>query len=201
MKPISTMSTADLLGVVLGSQAAERLSELSSLRPLQRAAVSELTQLYGLSECAARKAAAVTELVHRIDASPVERGQRLASSAAIAEHARALGMTELPVEQFRVLLLGAKNRLLDDVLCSQGILTASLVHPREVFEPAIRARAAAIVLVHNHPSGEPEPSPEDHEVTARLCAVGELVGIKVADHVIVAREGYVSFLERGLIPS
>ncbi len=85
-------------------------------------------------------------------------------------------------------------------LVSEGILTASLVHPREVFAPAIREAAAGIVLVHNHPSGDPEPSPEDHEVTARLCAVGELVGIRVLDHVVIGDGCYVSFLERGLIP-
>ena len=110
-----------------------------------------------------------------------------------------LGMADLQEEHFRVLLFNAKNRLIEDLLCSKGILTASLVHPREVFEPAIRARAAGIVLVHNHPSGDPEPSPEDREVTTRLQAVGELVGIRVLDHVIVATSGYVSLFERGLL--
>ena len=82
---------------------------------------------------------------------------------------------------------------------SEGILTASLVHPREVFLPAIREAAAGLVLVHNHPSGDPEPSPEDLEVTRRLSAVGELVGIRILDHVIIGDGRYVSFLERGLI--
>ncbi len=82
---------------------------------------------------------------------------------------------------------------------SEGILTASLVHPREVFGPAIRHAAASLVLVHNHPSLDPEPSPEDVEITRRLVAVGELVGIRVADHVVIGGGAYVSFLERGLI--
>ena len=85
-------------------------------------------------------------------------------------------------------------------LISEGILTASLVHPREVFAPAIREAASALLLVHNHPSGDPEPSPEDLEITRRLVAAGELVGIRVVDHVVIGEGCYVSFLERGLIP-
>ena len=99
-----------------------------------------------------------------------------------------------------MVMLDAKNRVMREARVSEGILTASLVHPREVFAPAIREAAAGIVVVHNHPSGDPEPSPEDHEVTARLCAVGELVGIRVLDHVVIGDGCYVSFLERGLIP-
>jgi len=78
-----------------------------------------------------------------------------------------------------------------------GSLTASLVHPREVFEPLIRDTAAGVLLIHNHPSGDPTPSPEDLEITRRLRQVGELVGIRVVDHVVVADEGYASFAEMG----
>jgi len=96
-------------------------------------------------------------------------------------------------------MLDGKNRVIREICVSEGILTASLVHPREVFVPAIRESAAGIVLVHNHPSGDPEPSPEDLEVTHRLTAVGELIGIRVLDHVVIGDGRYVSFLERGLI--
>lgn len=82
---------------------------------------------------------------------------------------------------------------------SRGTLTAALVHPREVFRPAILASAAAIVLVHNHPSGDPEPSEEDLAITRRLIQVGELHGIGVLDHVIIAKDGHVSFRARGLL--
>ena len=98
------------------------------------------------------------------------------------------------------MLLDSKNRVIREDLVSEGILTASLVHPREVFAPAIREAAGGLVLVHNHPSGDPEPSAEDLEVTQRLCAVGELVGIRILDPVIVGDGCYVSFLARGLIP-
>lgn len=139
------------------------------------------------------------ELADRIDAVPHTPGAKLSSSADIAAHGRAMGLRSLRVEEFHVLALNAKNVLIESRLCSRGTLTASLVHPREVFAPAMRAGAAAVVLLHNHPSGDPEPSPEDREVTRRLLAVGELVGVRLADHVIVATGGYASFLERGLL--
>ena len=86
-----------------------------------------------------------------------------------------------------------------EVLVSQGTLTASLVHPREVFRAAIRRCAAALVLVHNHPSGDPEPSSEDRQVTERLVRAGEVLGIRVLDHVVVAERGYHSFREAGAL--
>jgi DNA repair protein RadC len=82
-------------------------------------------------------------------------------------------------------------------MISQGTLTASLVHPREVFRPALRDAAAALVLVHNHPSGDPTPSAEDREVTARLASAGEILGIRVLDHIVVAERGYSSLREQG----
>jgi DNA repair protein RadC len=88
--------------------------------------------------------------------------------------------------------LDGRHRVLREVMASQGTLTASLVHPREVFRPALREAAAAVILVHNHPSGDPTPSREDREVTQRLVQVGEILGVPVLDHVIVAERGYVS---------
>ena len=84
-------------------------------------------------------------------------------------------------------------------LVSIGCLTASIVHPREVFAPAIEARAASILCLHNHPSGDPSPSPEDIEITHRLKQTGELVGIRLMDHIIIAKDGYVSFTDKGLL--
>ena len=110
-------------------------------------------------------------------------------------------------EHFSALYLDSRQRVVGWNHISTGIITASLVHPREVFAPAIEARACGVVLAHNHPSGDPEPSPEDREITRRLVEVGDLVGIRVHDHVVFADEDdawpgippYVSFLERGLI--
>ena len=105
-------------------------------------------------------------------------------------------LREFQRESFHVLLLDGRHRLIGLEAVSIGTLTASLVHPREVFREAIRRAAAAMLLVHNHPSGDPVPSIEDRDVTRRLQAAGELLGIRVLDHVIVAEEGYYSFREQ-----
>ena len=100
-------------------------------------------------------------------------------------------------ERFLVVLLDGRHRVLRQELVSQGTLTASLVHPREVFRPALREAAAALILVHNHPSGDPTPSREDREVTVRLMRAGEILGVPVLDHVVVAERGYCSLREDG----
>jgi len=96
-----------------------------------------------------------------------------------------------------VILLDARHRVLRSEVISQGTLTASLVHPREVFRPALRDAAAALVLVHNHPSGDPTPSAEDREVTARLASAGEILGVRILDHIVVAERGFCSLREQG----
>jgi DNA repair protein RadC len=108
-------------------------------------------------------------------------------------------LQELPVEEFHVAILDAQHRLERDVLVTRGLLNASLVHPREVFREAIADRAAAVILVHNHPRGDPTPSQEDRVVTDQLVAAGRLLDIPVHDHIIVGRGRYVSFAEVGLL--
>jgi DNA repair protein RadC len=103
------------------------------------------------------------------------------------------------VAAFHVAIRDAQHRLERDVLVTRGLLNASLVHPREVFREAIAERAAAVILVHNHPSGDPTPSAEDRVVTEQLVAAGRLLDIPVHDHVIVGRGRYVSFSEAGLL--
>ena len=102
-------------------------------------------------------------------------------------------------EHFLVLLLNARHEVIGRETVSIGSLNASIVHPREVFKPAVLASAASVVLVHNHPSGDPEPSEEDLTITKRLVQAGELLGIQVLDHVIVAARGVVSFRSRQLL--
>ena len=108
-------------------------------------------------------------------------------------------LQDAPVEEFHVAILDAQHRLERDVLITRGLLNSSLVHPREVFREAIAERAAAVILVHNHPSGDPTPSAEDRAVTEQLVAAGRLLDIPVHDHVIVGRGRYVSFAESGLL--
>jgi DNA repair protein RadC len=100
-------------------------------------------------------------------------------------------------EEFHVLLLNARHEVQRRVMVSRGSLNASIVHPREVFRPAILGSAASVILVHNHPSGDPEPSEEDLSITRRLAQVGELLGIPVLDHVVVGKRGFVSLRARG----
>jgi DNA repair protein RadC len=102
-------------------------------------------------------------------------------------------------EMFAVVLLDGKNQVIGFNVVSVGSLTAALVHPREVFKPAILANAAAIILVHNHPSGDPEPSAEDRAITARLKEAGELLGIRVLDHVVIGDGRHVSFADEQLL--
>src|SRR5664279_1749507 len=108
-------------------------------------------------------------------------------------------LEDLPVEEFHVAILDAQHRLERDVTVTRGLLNSSLVHPREVFREAIAERAAAIILVHNHPSGDPTPSADDRLVTEQLVAAGRLLDIPVHDHIIVGRGRYVSFAEAGLL--
>jgi DNA repair protein RadC len=100
-------------------------------------------------------------------------------------------------EVFVVLLLDSRHRLIGEVEVSRGSLNQSLVHPREVFAPALRESAAAILVLHNHPSGDPQPSREDHEVTRRLVRAGEILGIRVVDHLVIGGEEFTSFARSG----
>jgi DNA repair protein RadC len=199
MQELGIASTGELYALVLGRRAAKQLSTLPHLRELRTTGVSELTGGYGLSDTAAVKVAALVELVRRIDGDRLTRGVPFSGSASVFRHGLALGLPDLQVEQFRLLLLDGKHRLLEDVLISQGTLTSSPVHPREVFHPAIRSKAAAVVLLHNHPSGDPSPSADDLEITRRLVQVGDMVGIRVVDHVIIGQGTFCSLADRGVL--
>jgi DNA repair protein RadC len=102
-------------------------------------------------------------------------------------------------EHFVVLYLNARNQLIHKETISVGTLNANLVHPREVFEPAIKNPCAHVIVAHNHPSGDPEPSQDDIEITGRLCEAGEILGIEIEDHIIVAKNNFLSLKERGVI--
>lgn len=200
------LSSKELLILTLGRQgrsapdqiARKLLRAYGTLRALSRASARELERDHGLGRATAERLAATLALGSRTHTERLLPGSLLKTSGAIfdAYHAR---LRDKRQEVFLCVLLDAKNRVIAEREITKGILTASLVHPREVFLPAIRECAAGVVLVHNHPSGDPEPSPEDHEVTRRLCSVGNLIGIRVLDHLVIGHGTYVSFLERGLL--
>jgi len=160
-----------------------------------RRSPAELRSGLGLSARAALRLAAALELARRSLAPPRERLAAVRCARDAYELCAPL-FVGLENEHFRVLTLDAKHRVKQNVVVSIGTLSSSIVHPREVFRLAVRTSAAALVCVHNHPSGDPEPSAEDLEVTRRLAAVGRTLGIGLLDHVVVGEQSFVSLRER-----
>lgn len=174
------------------------LSQFVDLRGVVGAGLAELAAVRGMGDARAAKLVAAGELARRVASVTLERGASITSSAQVHEHFGPL-LADEKREMFYALLLDSKNRLITKVRISEGSLGASLVHPREAFRPAIREAAAAVLFLHNHPSGDPTPSVEDRKITARLHKAGELLGIPVLDHVVVGRECYFSFADSGAI--
>ena len=201
------LSTAELLTVVLAVPGRSRearadaravLDALGTARRVSSASVGELSSVARLSAGSAARLAAACALGRRAGAEVLPRGAPFTTSLEIFERYYPL-LRDARRERFLCVMLDAKNRVMRHEAISEGSLTSSLVHPREVFGAAIRESAGGLVFVHNHPSGDPEPSPEDYEITRRLCSVGELVGIRVMDHVVIGDGAFVSFLDRGWI--
>jgi DNA repair protein RadC len=168
-----------------------------SLRKVMTSSVAELCAVPGIGPAKATKILAGLDLGRR--AVEEERGEReRVRSAADVYALMHLRMRDLPHEEFHVILLSTQNEVLRDLQVTRGTLDASLVHPREVFRSAIGESAASVILVHNHPSGDPTPSAEDRAVTRQLRSAGAIVGIEVLDHVIIGERRYVSFAESGL---
>ena len=181
-----------------GEPAGERARSLLAtvdLIALSRASPGHLRRTLGLSPLGTARISAAFALGRRVEAS-VREPRRPLRSPALVHDLMAGELRGLEHETFHALLLDGKHRLRCRVHVSQGTLTSSLVHPREVFGPALREGAAALIVVHNHPSGDPEPSNEDLAVTRRLIEVGNLLGVPLLDHVVVAEERYVSIRER-----
>ncbi len=169
-----------------------------SLRRLARRPVAELAQVVGVGRTKAARVAAALELGRRVVAEQEPAPQRIAGPADV-QRFYGSRLRDLAVEEFHVLALGCQSQVLRDLLITRGILNSSLVHPREVFRAAIAEAAAGIIVVHNHPSGDPTPSADDRTVTRQLVDAGRLLDVPVYDHVIVGGERYVSFAEAGLV--
>lgn len=169
----------------------------ASLRKLLASSVTELCRVEGIGPAKATRILAALDLGRR--AVEEERiGRERVRSAADVNRIMHLAMRDLLHEEFHVLLLNTQNEVLRKLQVTRGTLDASLVHPREVFRAAISEAAASVILVHNHPSGDPTPSGEDRAVTRQLRTAGTVVGIDVLDHVIIGEGRYVSFAEAGL---
>jgi len=198
----------ELLALVLGSgssgcSALELGTELlvrfdGSLRRLGAAEPAELRKVPGIGPAGAARIAAALELGRRLATEPASRGDRIRGPGDVF---RRLGpvLRDRRQEEFWVLYLDSQNRVLSERRITVGLLNSSLVHPREVFAPAIARAAASLILAHNHPSGDPDPSPEDLDVTVQMVESGRLLGIPVRDHIVLGDTTFVSLLERGLM--
>ncbi|HKI96837.1 MAG TPA: DNA repair protein RadC [bacterium] len=169
-----------------------------SLRALAAMSFQELDATFGQHWLLPERLSVTFEVCRRFNEERMAVGGAFQTPWDVFKHFR-IRLRDLKQEQFIVVLLDNKKRYLNGIVITQGTLNTSPVHPREVFNAAIRERAASVVIVHNHPSGDPQPSKEDIHVTRQLIKVGELVGIPVLDHIIIADELYISMLEQGLM--
>jgi len=201
------LADAELLAIQLGSGthgksavdvAREVLAVYGSLAEVAGREATELAKVTGVGPAKAARLVAAFELTRRLRARTP--GTRLVLSGP-AEVYAAFGplMEDLQREVFRIALLDAQNGLLRDRVISQGTLSASLVHPREVFKPAILESAASVILLHNHPSGDPTPSREDIRLTRQLVECARLLDLRIHDHLVIGRGRFVSLAERGII--
>jgi DNA repair protein RadC len=195
----------DLLSNVLGHggtnaavHAASRrlLRHFGSTQDLALASLEEIRRAGKLSERQAASLFCALQLGKQVCSLPLRAGERFSNSRELYRRYRARFFSANR-EHFFSLHLNSKNQLIREVLISIGSLSASVVHPREVFAPAVRDSTAALIFIHNHPSGDPSPSAEDRECTQRLIHAGKILGIRVLDHIVFGHDDYYSFADAG----
>jgi len=204
----SALTAQELLAILLGTGvtgrdalavAGEALSRVDgSIRRLAGRPPAELAGMPGVGRAKAARVLAALELGRRLSTESDPAPDRGRGPADVHRY-YATRLRDLPVEEFHVLALGTQSQILADVLVTRGILNSSLVHPREVFRAAIAEAAAGIIVVHNHPSGDPTPSADDRSVTRQLVDAGRLLDVPVYDHVVIGGGRFVSFAEAGLL--
>ena len=203
------LTNAELLAILLGTGTKNKTAinlaeEILALNPeegivhLEKMTTEELSALNGIGQAKSTYLLAAVELGKRIATAPRKQKEKILSPTEVVNLFMER-MRYLSKEYFNVLLLDAKGRIITERNITIGDLTSSIVHPREVFRDAIKKSAAAVVFVHNHPSGDPEPSREDIETTKSLCAAGEILGISVLDHIIIGDGDFTSLMTRGII--
>ncbi len=200
---LAHLGTAQLMQAVFGlapkqGEALAARLDGTSLRRLAGKTHQELVEWLAATGLEPERLRGLFELGRRFSEESLSPGVRLVSGREVFHHFR-MRLRDLKQEQFLVVLLDAKRCFLGDVMVSQGTLSTSPVHPREVFNMAVREHAASVLIVHNHPSGDPAPSRDDIQITKRLAEAGKVMGIPVLDHIIIAGESYVSFLEQDMM--
>ena len=207
-KGTASLSDAELLAILI-STGTKGLSALDlakillesnerKLRNLTNYDYSEFKRIKGIGPAKAVTLSAAFELARRVNDEPIESKRKIQKPDDIAV-SYISKFRDKKSETFKVLLLNTSNQIFREITVSEGILNSTPVHPREVFKYAITESAHAIILIHNHPSGQLEPSKEDINITKQLVSVGNLVDIKVLDHLIIAGDSYYSFARHGLL--
>jgi len=203
----SILSDSELLAILISSGtkgysaldiARDLIDKHNNLTGLSTCDISEFKQFKGLKSARAVTLSAAFEIAKRIQSEPFANKKSFNGPEDVANYyiPRLRGKKH---EVFLTLLLNSANQVFREVVVSSGILNSSIVHAREVFKIAITESAAAIILLHNHPSGNPEPSKEDIAITKQLVGAGKIIGIEVLDHIIVADDDYSSFAQLSLI--
>ena len=195
----SAMNNAELLALLVGTRTAATLAAthggIPDLRLLAATHPADLRDA-GVTTSALRRLEAVFEIARRFGETEWADSDKFTGSGQVYLHYRER-LAHERVEYFIAIALDNKHRKIRDIIVGQGSLTASIVHPRDVYARVLRDAAAAVIFVHNHPSGDPTPSREDIDITRRLREVGDLIGITVLDHIVVGRGRYVSFVDDG----
>ncbi|MFW6035515.1 MAG: RadC family protein [Halothermotrichaceae bacterium] len=202
-----SLSNAELLAIIIRIGNKERtavelaqdiLNHFGGLKSLNYLSINELTKIKGIGQAKAVQIKSVVEMAKRLALLDRENKNIIKSPDEIAS----LLMPELRYltqEIFKIVLLDVKNQVINMPTISKGGLSSSIVHPREVFKEAIRHSAAAIILIHNHPSGVPDPSSDDINITKRLIKSSQIIGIDILDHIIIGDGIYISMKEKGII--
>src|SRR3990170_7216803 len=201
------LSAQELLALIIGrgvpqksvmTIAQELLVKFGDIKTISQATIEELSQIKGIGFAKAVQIKACFELGKRQDLEPELKDFDIKDPLSVVKAIRA-GIKDKAKEHFKLILLNTRNKIIGISTISIGSINASLVHPREVFKDAIVHCAASVVLAHNHPSGDPEPSEDDLKITKKLVDSGKMLGIEVLDHIIIAKNGYFSFKDRGLL--
>ena len=195
---LSSLSDAEVLALILqkGTRSdnvidmSNKLIAKYGLEKLSSLSLTELSAINGIGEAKATQVLAAFEISRRI---PLFNGTKITCAKDVFEKYKYL--SDLKQEKFMVLILDTKNKIIREEVVSVGTLDSALIHPREIFKSAIKESANAIIVVHNHPSGDCSPSEEDIKITSKISAAGETLGIKMLDHVIVGFENYWSWQE------
>jgi len=202
----SALSDAHLLAIIIRNGRAGRsaidlgrelLEQFGDLAGIEQAGTSEICAVEGIGPAKAAQIKAAIELGRRYQ-KPNLAGASFCSSSDVAAYYRPR-MKDCKKETFRCALLDTKNKIIREDVVSIGSLSASLVHPRDTFKAAVRESAAAVIFIHNHPSGDVKPSQEDILLTKRLVQAGEVIGIQVLDHIIIGDGGHFSFRDNGMM--